>query len=115
MRGFNDSRFANSFGRIHMAANPDLTKYSFHAAGVDWERKRHTFHDSHYSFQCETFRLKNAHPKKGWTLLVVTETWWEEENKQAVMRSHHWGKLLHGRKPDALAWFKQQESLLPGA
>lgn len=111
MRGFNDARFANSFGRIHMAANPGLKRYAFSAAGVVWQRKRHSFHDADYSFQGETFILNNSDPRKGWSLLVATETWWEADGK-SVMRSQQWARLLSGRKADALAWFKAQEDAL---
>jgi hypothetical protein len=111
MRGFNDARFANSFGRIHSAVNPGLKKHHWEAVGVKWLRERHGYHGPHYSFQCETFLLTRLASKNSWTLLVVSETWWNEDGN-AVLRSNHWGKLLTGRKPDALAWFKTQEDAL---
>lgn len=112
MKGFNDLRFANSFGRIHKRLNPKLAAYQWEADGVAWRRHRHAHQGPDYSCQCETFVLTaKAGKGAGWSFLYVTETWWDGAAK-TVLRSHTWGKLLHGRKTDVLAWMKAQEAKL---
>lgn len=112
MKSFNDIRFANSFGRIHAACNAGLRGYHWEHDGVEWSRTRHGHHGSHYSYQCETFVLTRKQTgKTPWVFLYVSETWWDMDGKN-VLRNHTWGKMMKGRKPDALAWFKTQEDKL---
>lgn len=111
MRNFNDARFANVFGRIHMAINPGLRAYHWQADGVDWRREHMSHHGADYSFQCETYVLKSLGVKKTWVFMYVSDTWWDMGGK-SVLRSHYWGKLMQGKKTDVIAWMKAQEEKL---
>lgn len=112
MKGFNDTRFANIFGRIHMALNPGLQAYRWEAEGVAWSRDRHSHHGPHYSYQCEAFVLeRRAALQNPWLFLYVAETWWDRDGKN-VLRSTAWGKVMKGRKPDVIAWMKIQAEKL---
>jgi len=109
MKGFNDTRFANAFGRLHMAANPGLKSYRWETDGVEWARTRHSHHGPHYTYQCETFVLTRTGAKAPWVFLYIAETWWDMDGKN-VLRSSSWGKVMKGRKPDVIAWMKTQEA-----
>ena len=113
MTGFNDIRFSNVFARVHAAANPGLRAYQWESGGVSWQRNRHGHHGPHYFYQCETFILSCAAKKNPWVFLYVVDTWWGMDGK-TVLRNNNWGKLMQGRRPDVVAWFKAQTDKLEG-
>ena len=111
MKGFTDPNFLRAFARIQQAANPSLNLDRWTVGRVEWRRQRHNFWAADYAFQMEAHILETP-GRRGWSLVVVIETWWIGP-RSTTARTARWGKLIRGRKADALAWFKDQETRLP--
>jgi hypothetical protein len=75
--------------------------------GVDWSRVRHGYASDAHSFTLEVATGVRA-GKRGWTLMVVRETWWAGANRDAV-KTREWTHVVNGARADILAWFTVQE------
>jgi hypothetical protein len=107
MRQLNDARFFNIWGQLLSKTNPGLKRSIWQGGGAEWKRERLSLSGTNYSFQVETHLVRST-ARPPWELLVVNETWWDE-NRAAVIRSARWSRLCAGRRADVLAWLREQE------
>jgi len=107
MKSLNDKSFRNLWQMIYQATSSSPEADHWQVAGVDWRRQRHHYSGPDYSFSIETHLLTcNRAGRSEWSLLVVTEHWWDAKHDplQSHMRLHS----LAGSKRAIIEWFRDQ-------
>jgi hypothetical protein len=100
-----DTGFFHLLERLAAATNSDRDCDEWQVAGVRWRRQR-DIHWSQTSYQMEMHELYHgAQPR--WELLFVHEIWWGPDRRTAI-RNARWTHLVHGSRPDVLAWFRDR-------
>ena len=112
MKNLNDNRFFNLLARLQADSNPAPTVDRWQVEGVCWQRERQSHWGRDYAFQIECQTLTAEAPHR-WSLLVVTEKWWDAD-RSAPIRLSQWSTLLAGDRQQALGWFKEQARRLDG-
>jgi hypothetical protein len=107
MKTFADASFFRLFDLLLNTSNPGLKLPQWSVDGVTWERERHSFTGSTYSFAMEVFTLTRS-GRRGWALMVVKEYWWAGKNSDSL-KSLHWARPINGRRTDVIAWLREQE------
>ena len=105
-----DRNFFNVFALIAGSADPHKTRHQWQADGVSWTRERMARQGPTYSVQAEIFTLSHG-GKSGWTLLLVHETWWDE-NKRKTFRNARWVHLVSGMRADVVKWFSARQAAI---
>ena len=105
-----DTAFFNLFAMLTAASNPGRTCDRWEVDGVTWTRERTRHNGPAYAFQIELHTL--AHDgRRGWTLLLGHETWWEA-GKRDAFRNGRWAHISKGARADVLKWFAKREAEL---
>jgi len=101
-----DRRFLFAWQAIRAASQPAPEATAWHVAGVRWSRHRCSHAAPDHSFTVEVHRLDQEDPRNRWSVMVVTEHWWDERHNP--LRTHVWATHLSGSKERIVAWFEVQ-------
>ena len=105
-----DTSFFNLFALVAGATNPDRSCDAWDVDHVHWTRERMSHRGPSFAFQVELHTLTHD-GRRGWTLLLGHETWWDSEGRDAF-RNGRWVHVTRGRRDDVLAWFVKREAEL---
>jgi len=105
-----DRRFLFAWQAIRAATQPAPEATAWRVAGVRWSRHRCSYATPDHSFTAEVHRLDLEELRNRWSVMVVTEHWWDERHKP--LRSHVWATHLSGSKDRIMEWFESQARLL---
>lgn len=101
-----DRRFLFAWQAIRAATQPAPEATTWRVAGVRWSRHRLSHAGPDHSFTVEAHRLDLEDSRHGWSVMVVTEHWWDEHHHP--LRNHTWATHLSGSKERIAAWFEGQ-------
>jgi hypothetical protein len=107
VKSFADTAFFLLFEEVLRKDRPKNGGDSWSAAGVAWQKSRHTFETNTHGFTIEVYEGRRT-GRAGWIFLVVREHWWAGRHGD-VVRSAHWAKPLAGKRSDIMAWFKARQ------
>ena len=101
-----DRRFLFAWQAILAASQPTPEATTWRVAGVRWSRHRCSHAAPDHSFTVEVHRLDLEDPHYRWSVMVVTEHWWDERHNP--LRTHLWATHLSGSKERIVEWFETQ-------
>ena len=101
-----DRRFLFAWQTIRSATQPAPEATTWRVAGVRWSRHRVSQAGPDHSFSVEVHRLDLEDPHHRWSVMVVSEHWWDERHNP--LRNHIWATHLFGSKERIIAWFEAQ-------
>jgi hypothetical protein len=107
MKSFVSASFFLLFEQVIRLSNPDLTLDRWQDQGAEWERVRHNFTGSAYSYALEVFTATHA-GKDSWKLIIAKEQWWAGHERD-VIKMQQWARPLQGKRATVLAWFAARQ------
>jgi hypothetical protein len=107
MKSFVSATFFLAFEQVVRAANPKLALDIWSDRGVEWDRARHSFTGSTYSYALEVF-VATHDDKDSWKLIVAKEQWWAGRERD-VIKMQQWARPLQGKRASILAWFAARQ------
>ncbi len=101
-----DRRFLFAWQAIRTASQPGPEATTWRVAGVRWSRHRCTHANPDHTFTVEVHRLNQEEAHNRWSVMVVTEHWWDDRHNP--LRTHVWATYLFGSKERIAEWFATQ-------
>lgn len=101
-----DRNFLFAWQMIRAATQPDAEATVWRVAGVRWCRHRYSHATPDHAVTIEVHRLDHDGSKNTWSVMVVSEHWWDERHK--LLRNNLWATHLSGSRSSVGEWFDRQ-------
>jgi hypothetical protein len=99
------ANFMRQWREVYSNTNPGQRLDRWEIGQVEWTRDRHAHWGPDISFHIEIHRIVcKVGERIVWSLLVVSERWFAED-REKVLRTTEFTKLLSGRAEQVTAWF----------
>lgn len=96
--------FLDLWRAVYLKTNPGPGKNRWRIGEVEWIRETHSFRGERYALWLEVhFLRRDDRAGRHWSLLVVTERWWEAERADAF-RTIEWRRVLSGKDREVVSW-----------
>jgi hypothetical protein len=106
MNRIGDRRFLFAWQTIRAATQPDPEATNWRVAEVRWCRHRYSHAAPDHAVTVEVHRLDHENAQDRWSVMVVTEHWWDERHNP--LRNHLWATHLSGSRESIANWFDDQ-------
>ncbi len=106
MKRIGDRSFLYAWQAIRAATQPGPEASLWQVGEVAWRRHRVSHSCPDFAVVNDVHRLDHSGKNRGWSLLVVSETWWN--NNHEVIRSQIWAAHLAGPRQLIQSWMMQQ-------
>jgi hypothetical protein len=106
MHRIGDRAFLFAWQRIRAATQPSPETGSWQVSGVKWHRHRYSHSAPDHAVTVEVHRLNHAGAGTSWSLMVVSEHWWDEQRHP--VRNHLWAAHISGSRQHAADWIAAQ-------